>query len=236
MFRTIVYFIKLVVDLLKRNKKLKEAEKLEKQGRIKERDIMVRPIVQDWAKTLIYNTKSTVKVIGEENVPKDRSIVLIGNHQSYMDIPLLLGFVDTPLAFISKAEILKVPIISRAMIQMQCEFMERNNPRQSLQTILKAIENIKKGYSTVIFPEGTRSKGGPVIDFKPGSFKLAFKSGAPIVPITIDGTWRLYEDKKRINSGHINLTIHKPIETANLSKDEMHELPEKIREIVLSAL
>lgn len=236
MFRTLIYFFKLVWDLLKKNKDLKKAEKLEKHGRIKERDALVRPIVQDWAQKLIYNTKSTVEVIGSENVPKNQSIVLIGNHQSYMDIPLLLGFIDTPLAFISKAEILKVPIIARAMKQMQCEFMERNNPRQSLQTILKAIENIKNGYSTVIFPEGTRSKGGPVIDFKPGSFKLAFKSGAPIVPISIDGTWRLYEDKKRINAGHIRLTIHKPIETSKLTKEEMHELPEKIRDIILAAL
>ena len=89
----------------------------------------------------------------------------------------------------------------------------------------------------VIFPEGTRSKGGPHHEFKPGSFKLAFMSGAPIVPVTIDGTWRIYEGQKKVKKGqHVRLIIHDPIETAGLSKEEQSKIPEMVEKIVCEPL
>ena len=100
----------------------------------------------------------------------------------------------------------------------------------------EAVENVRKGYSLVIFPEGTRSKGGPIKEFKAGSFKLAFKSGVPIVPVTIDGTWKLFEEKKRLQPAEITLTIHPAIPTAGLSKEELTLIPPKVQEIVARGL
>ena len=235
--KTLWMLIKVFFNLLSYNKQLKQAKKLDKLGKIAERDAMIVPLVANWARTMIsYTGKDTkVTVHGEENLPKDGVCVFVGNHQSYFDIPVLLGYVNTPKAFISKAEILKVPLLSSWMKLMQCTFMVRNSPRQSLQAMNEAIENVKKGYSLVIFPEGHRSKGGPMLDFKPGSFKLAFKSQAPIVPFTIDGTYKLYEDHG-IDSGEVTITLHPPISTANLSREEQAEIPSKVQNIVASAL
>ena len=98
---------------------------------------------------------------GQENIPQDTAVVLIGNHQSYLDIPVLMGYVNKPIAFIAKSEILKVPVLSKAMKLMQCTFLVRTDMKQSVKAMAEAVETIKKGYSMVIFPEGTRSKGGP---------------------------------------------------------------------------
>ena len=192
--------------------------------------------VGNWARYVIRIAGGTVEVVGQELIPADTAVVFIGNHQGNMDIPLLLGFIDKPKAFISKIEILKVPILSGWMKLMQCTFMDRKDMRQSVRAMHEAVETVKKGYSLVIFPEGTRSKGGPVGEFKAGSFKLALKSGVPIVPLTIDGSWRLLEEKGRLQDAKIKVTIHPAISTANLTREESAALPEKVREIIMSSI
>lgn len=236
MFRTIVCVIRFIVYLVFRNHQLNKAVKLDRQGKIAERDSLTNDIVRKWARFVVSLTKSDVEVRGEENIPQDTAVVLIGNHQSYLDIPVLMGYVNKPIAFIAKSEILKVPVLSKAMKLMQCTFLVRTDMRQSVKAMAEAVETIKKGYSMVIFPEGTRSKGGPVIDFKAGSFKLAYKSGVPILPVTIDGTFRLFEEKNKVQSGKVIITVHPPVPTAKLTKEEQGLIPDKIRSIVLSAL
>ena len=177
MFKTLRTLFKIIVYLFRSRKELKIAQKLDKEGNLVERDKIVDTKVPDWAKFCIDATGSSVNVKGEELIPTDRAVVFIANHQGNMDIPTLLGFIKKPKAFVSKIEILKVPILSKWMALMQCTFLDRKNMRQSVQAMAEAVETIKKGYSLVIFPEGTRSKGGPVKEFKAGSFKLAFKSG-----------------------------------------------------------
>jgi len=224
------------VYLVFRNHQLNKAVKFDRQGKIAERDALTNDIVRNWARFVVGLTKSDVEVRGQENIPQDTAVVLIGNHQSYLDIPVLMGYVNKPIAFIAKSEILKVPVLSKAMKLMQCTFLVRTDMRQSVKAMAEAVETIKKGYSMVIFPEGTRSKGGPVIDFKAGSFKLAYKSGVPILPVTIDGTFRLFEEKNKVQSGKVIITVHPPVPTAGLTKDDQAQIPEKVRSIVLSAL
>lgn len=236
MFRTMVCVIRFIVYLVFRNHQLNKAVKFDRQGKIAERDSLTNDIVRKWARFVVSLTKSDVEVRGEENIPQDTAVVLIGNHQSYLDIPVLMGYVNKPIAFIAKSEILKVPVLSKAMKLMQCTFLVRTDMRQSVKAMAEAVETIKKGYSMVIFPEGTRSKGGPVIDFKAGSFKLAYKSGVPILPVTIDGTFRLFEEKNKVQSGKVIITVHPPVPTAGLTKDDQAQIPEKVRSIVLSAL
>ena len=210
MFRTIRVIFKVIVYMFKKQKLLKEINKIEKAGNEQEVKEKIAPLVIDWAKYCVDATGAQVEVTGIENVPTDRSVVYIGNHQGIFDIPLLLGYIPYQKAFIAKIEILKIPMISDWMKLMKCVFLDRKNPRQSVEAMHQGMENVKNGYSMVIFPEGTRNKGGPVKEFKPGSFKLAFQSEADIVPVTIDGTWKIY--------------------------DELREIPAQVQKIVESAL
>ena len=236
MFRTLSVLFKVIVYMFKKQKALKAINKLEKEGKEQEVRELTVPLVVDWAKYCIDVTGAQVEVVGLENVPADKSVVYIGNHQGIFDIPLLLGYIPYQKSFISKIEILKIPMISDWMKLMKCVFLDRKNPRQSIQAMHQGMENVKNGYSMVIFPEGTRSKGGPVVEFKPGSFKLAFQSGADIVPVTIDGTWKIYEENKKIKPASIKLTIHPVVKTEGLSKDELREIPAQVQKTVESAL
>jgi 1-acyl-sn-glycerol-3-phosphate acyltransferase len=236
MFRTIRVIFKVIVYMFKKQKLLKEINKIEKAGNEQEVKEKIAPLVIDWAKYCVDATGTQVEVTGIENVPTDRSVVYIGNHQGIFDIPLLLGYIPYQKAFIAKIEILKIPMLSDWMKLMKCVFLARKSPRQSVEAMHQGIENVKNGYSMVIFPEGTRSKGGPVKEFKPGSFKLAFQAEADIVPVTIDGTWKIYEEHKKINPAKIKLTIHPAVKTEGLNKDELREIPAQVQKIVESAL
>ncbi len=236
MFRTIIAVVKLVAFMLGKIGLLRKAQRLDREGKILERDALVNSIVPLWARYVFEITKSDVEVEGLEKLPKDRAVVFIANHQGLMDIPLLYGYTGKPMAFVAKIELSKIPLLSSWMKLLQCTFIDRKSMRASLQAINDAAANVSKGYSQMIFPEGTRSKGKPHIEFKPGSFKLAFKSKAPVVPVTIDGTWRIYEEKNRVMPAHVKMVIHDPIETENLTKEEVQELPAKVEKIVCSRL
>ena len=104
------------------------------------------------------------------------------------------------------------------------------------RALMDATRLVKSGVSMTIFPEGTRSKGGPVKEFKGGAFRAATSAKVPVVPVTIDGSFHLLEERYRIHSGTVHVTIHKPIETAGMSRQEVRELPERVREEILSVM
>lgn len=232
-------FFKVAGYLIKSQKLEKQCFKLEKEGKIAERNEIVNREVPKWARFMISVmgcNSSPINVQGLEKIPKDRAVVFISNHQGYCDIPLILGYSEKTTGFISKAEVLKVPILSKWMQLMECTFLQRNSPHQSVKAMARAVEKVKEGYSMVIFPEGHRSRSSEMKDFHPGSFKLAFRSGAPIVPITLDGTYHLFEEKRRPQKAELTLIFHDPIETEGLSKEELSAIPDKVHEIIKAAL
>ena len=114
-------------------------------------------------------------VIGKDNVPKDEPVLYISNHRSFFDIPLTYVNLPTLTGFMAKKEIAKVPFLRTWMGFLQCLFLDRKDIRQGLKTILKAIDQVKAGYSIFISPEGTRSQGKEMLPFKEGSFKVSEK-------------------------------------------------------------
>lgn len=236
MIRTIIAVILFFAYLLFLAPLLLWTRYLDRKGRIADRDRIVTREVGKWARFVIRLAGGTVMVHGLENVPRNTPVVFIGNHQSYLDIPILLGFIDVKKAFIAKIELLSIPGLAGWMKLMQCTFLDRKNMRQSVQAIQEAVQTVRDGHPLVIFPEGTRSRGNTVEEFKAGSFKLALQAGVPIVPFTLDGSWRLFEEKGKIQNSHVRLTIHPPIPTADLSREEAAALPAKVRDVVISAM
>lgn len=223
-FRTACY-------LIKHQNIKRKCLRLEKKGEIAERDKLVRQYVPGWATymiDLVGGKETVVNIKGTENIPKDGSVVFVANHQSYLDIPLIISSSRMVMGFIAKYDLLKIPLLSGWMKLMQCVFLKRKSPHQSVQAMTKAVDTIKKGYSLVIFPEGHRSRCDQIKQFHHGSFKLAFRSEVPIVPVTIDGSFHLYEEHKKPMPGTINITFHPPVKTAGLTKEQKDKIPDEV--------
>ncbi|MDQ7092523.1 lysophospholipid acyltransferase family protein [Desulfosporosinus sp. PR] len=228
MIRTILWFIYFGLYLLAIEPSLLRINHLAKKGHLSERDRLTAQISRNWARSLLKFAGVKVTITGEEKIPPG-PVLFVSNHQGNFDIPLLLGYINKPKAFIAKIELLKIPFIRTWMTHMQCVFMDRSDIRQSLKVINQAADHLKKGYSMVIFPEGTRSKGEALGEFKPGSLKLGLKAGVPIVPVTIRGSYKIMEQNRFIiKPAHVEIIISDPILTFGLTKEQASELPEKV--------
>ena len=237
MLRTILFYPGIILSLIIAPLALIKIKYLEHKGKDKERTEAIFKITSFWAKYVMWLSGAKVKVFGEENIPKDEAVLFVGNHQSNFDIPLIMSSIKVPKGFIAKKELEKWPGISMWMKYIRCVFMDRSNIRKSAEAIVQGIQTLKSGYSMVIFPEGTRSKGKPVAEFKAGSFKLSLKSKVKIIPFTINGSYKLLEaNGGKIKACPVEIYIHKPIDTTKLSKEEISELHTTVRNIVVSDL
>ena len=237
MFRSLYFYPLAILAAFIAQLGLFKAHYLERKNRTEDRTLLLYKITHWWANFVLKLSGCKVHVEGLENIPKDRAALFVANHQSNFDIPLLMSVIDTPKGFIAKKELENIPLLSKWMKYIQCVFMDRNNLRQSAESIVKGINILKSGYSMVIFPEGTRSKGGQHSDFKAGSFKLATKSKSLIVPVTIDGTYKVLEESNnKIKASNLKVIIHKPIDPTTLSKDQLNSLHEDVQNIVFNSL
>lgn len=223
-----------MINTLFRKRKIEKVRKLKGD---KEAEKLVNECVYDWAKYLVDNVGIDINVKGLENLPKGNCLY-VANHQSLFDIPVLLVAIGKPMGFIAKKEMENLAIISSWMKAIHCVFMDRANVREAVKAINQGIKNLNDGYSMVIFPEGTRSKGPKVGEFKKGSMKLATKSKVPVVPITIDGTYKAREgnEKNKIKPAKVNIIINKPIYMDELTKEQQGSLAQDIREIIKSQI
>ena len=187
------------------------------------KDISSLRIVQWGFKVILKMTGVTTTVIGEENVP-DEPVLFIGNHRSYFDILLTYSRCRRLTGYVAKKEMEKIPLLSTWMKNLFCLFLDRDNMREGLKTILQAIDYVKNGISICIFPEGTRNKNEDELDMLPfheGSFKIATKTNCPIIPMAISGSADIWESHfPRIKKTHVILEYGKPIYVDQLEKED----------------
>jgi len=230
MLRTIVWFIYFWIYQLALIPKYFYFKNMSKKTELRESfDAKVDKEAKRWARSLVKLAGGDITVIGEEKIPADQAVVFVANHQGNFDIPVLLGYIKKPKAFIAKKEAKKMPMIGDWMKFMNCVFMDRSNPREALKAINEGAQNVKDGYSLVIFPEGTRSPDGKLKEFKQGSLKLALKAKAPIVPVAISGTFDMMQKGKRIiRPAKVEVRIGDPIFTDELTGHESKMIMERV--------
>lgn len=206
-----------------------------KKGRRSQVQDQIERMVSRWAGRLLRLAGARIEVTGQENIPQETA-VFVANHQGNFDIPIVLTQTGRPRPLMAKKSLEKIPGIHGWMNLLQCVFLDRKDEKQALRALMDSTKLVRAGNSMTIFPEGTRSKGGPVKEFKGGAFRIATSAKVPVVPITIEGTYHLLEERGRIHPGTVRVTIHKPIPTAGMSRQEVRELPERVRQEILSAM
>ncbi len=192
-------------------------------------------IMQSFCRGMIKASGSELIVMGEENLPSEPGNLYVSNHRGFYDPMAIAAVVNDPCIFIGKNGISKMPIIRTWFTAIGSIYITREDARQALEVIKKGTEELKNHQSLVIYPEGTRSKTGELGEFKGGSFKLAFNSGATIVPVAIKNTECIFENNKfpnMIKSAIVYVNIGKPISVQDLSRAEQKALPKKVEEYV----
>lgn len=187
-----------------------------------------KTVARLWARHLLWLGRIDVEVRGLENYPRRAArLCVVSNHQGYADILLLEAHLPEIGGFVAKRELRWVPIMSTWMRIFRCVFIDRRSVRRGGRAIERAVRHVESGYPMLIFPEGTRSRSSRMGSFKAGSLKLAVDSKATIVPVTLQGTYRVYEERGRLRPAATEMIIHPPVsyrEYRHLRRGELAHL------------
>ena len=228
--RTIIWFLYFWLYLIVVLPEYWRVCRMEKRGETERHDRLVRKHVQNWAGRLLRLAGAEITTTGRENIPEG-PVVFVANHQGYFDIPLMLTQLDKPNPIVAKKEIMKLPMIRGWMEQLRCVFLDREDPRKSMESLKSAQELLGKGYSVTIFPEGTRNSGGELGELKAGAIRVATRAHVPVVPVCIDGSYKLMKKGSLwIHPAKVKIRILPAISTEGMSREEIRALPEQLRE------
>ncbi len=231
--RNIPAAIKLLKDVKYFNKNKNKIDSARSSGNYEEERKWILDSTSTFGKMIVEQFGCDLHVYGAENIPDKGPVVFMSNHQGYADIPICFAVFDKfQIGFIAKKYLEKAPLIGDWMPRTRSVFIENDEPRRALRAINEGIKFINEGFSFVICPEGTRSKGPEMGPFMKGAIKLATKPGVPLIPVSINGTYRMFEETGKARGARISVIVHEPIETANIDRQEEKGLIDKVEQII----
>jgi 1-acyl-sn-glycerol-3-phosphate acyltransferase len=173
---------------------------------------MTRRFATFWGTRLCRFCDIEVTVRGGSAVAWDKPLIVMANHQSFLDIPVLYAALPVPFGMLAKKELFRLPIFNSAMRALRCVPIDRGSRRQSFESLRRAAEMVQGGNSIVVFPEGTRSADGAIHHLKKGPFYLAELAGVPVVPVAIRGTSHsLPKNGVLVRRGRVEVSIGAPL-------------------------
>jgi len=192
----------------------------------------IKWVTSRWSKFTLFTAGVKVRASGLENIQGNNSgYVLIANHESNFDILILISTLPFSPAFIAKAELMRFPFIRSWMKAMECLSIDRGNPREARRKIAGRIN--KKGMNEIVlFPEGTRNRGRGMRKFKTGSLKLIFHNKNEILPVTINGTYKAYEEINRIRPAEVKLKFHPVIKTSEYKPKDFPKFLDDLQKVI----
>jgi 1-acyl-sn-glycerol-3-phosphate acyltransferase len=182
-----------------------------------------------WSRSVLWLLLIPIKVTGQENVDSKQSYVFVANHQSFLDVFAVYGWLPNNFKWLMKKEIRKVPFVGTACAVAGHIFVDRSNPRAALQSMDHIKKELVDGISTVIFPEGTRTKTGEMGRFKQGAFKIAMDMGLPVVPLSLGGFFKAMPSGQAFANPRARVSLHigKPIDISQFN--DINEAMEYLR-------
>ncbi len=194
-------------------------------------------IAARWARILAGMTLVRVEIDGLEHIDPDRSYVVVANHQSQFDIPLIYGYCGLDLRWVMKAELRKLPFVSAGCRAIGHIFIDRSDPEQAREAINQAVARLRQGTGLLFFPEGTRSRSGHLLPFKKGAFRVAIDQQMDILPMTVIGTRDvLPADSLRVRPGTVRLKIHPSVSTQDCSVADLDHIRMQVTRTIAAAL
>ncbi|MDR0853537.1 MAG: 1-acyl-sn-glycerol-3-phosphate acyltransferase [Clostridiales Family XIII bacterium] len=188
-----------------------------------------------WGSRIVKHYGVTLEVSGETALPAG-PVLFVSNHEAYGDIVMFTAAItNKQFGFIAKGALGKLPLFGKWILRIRSLFLKRDDARETLRVFKIGDEYLEEGFSLVIFPEGTRRLGNPPKPFNRGSFKLATRAEVPIVPVSISGTYDLYEKNGYPSPGVVKFHIHPAVATTGLRGSES-KLCEQVENTIKSKL
>lgn len=176
-------------------------------------DDRVRELTKLWAAGLCKRAELDVEVFGGDDLDWSEPVIVMANHQSYLDVLALYRALPRPFGIIAKKVLFKVPAFGGVMRALGCVPVDRANRSDAVESLREAVRQIQAGSTIAVFPEGTRSDGRRIAKLKKGPFYLAQEAGVPLVPVGIRGTAKLMpRANTALYSGHIEVHMGRPID------------------------
>lgn len=183
-----------------------------------------------WARLILVAGGIRVRVEGRERVPRGRPVVFMSNHESWLDIPVLLAAIPVQVRFLAKKSLFSIPIFGWAISAMGFIPVDRENRRTAVKSFEEAAARIRAGRSVLVFPEETRTSDGRLLPFQRGGFLIALKAGLPIVPVGLEGPRRcMPKHTYLLRPGRITVRFGDPISTQGHGVTEKTALMELAR-------
>lgn len=229
--KTVSFFTKFFIyGYFKAMPQLKKELAKREGEEIPNRDGCVGEIAYQWSEYSLNDAGVKITVKGKEKIPTDRPVLFVPNHQSYADIPVLLyALRGYPFGFVIRYTMAALPLIKNFVPHLGCVVIKQEDIRQSIGALNKTAEQLKSGFSMLIFPEGRREFTNTPKPFKNGAFKIVQKCGATIVPIYLHNSHLIFEaNGMNVGSPDVTVTILDPIETAEMSRADIKVLNEKV--------
>ena len=186
-----------------------------------------------WSRSVLWLLLVPIKVTGCENVDSNQSYVFVANHQSFLDVFAVYGWLPNNFKWLMKKELRKIPFVGTACAVAGHIFVDRSNPRAAMESLTYIKAQLHDGISTVIFPEGTRTKTGEMGRFKQGAFKIAMDMNLPVVPISLSGFFDAMPRNKFYVKPFSRVALHigKPIDISQFNdiNEAMTELHTQVK-------
>ncbi len=183
-----------------------------------------------WSKDNLWLSRARVEIEGLENLDRARPQVFVANHSGLHDILSLSAHLPIQFRWVAKKSLFSVPFMGWHMGRSGYIAIDRDDPRAAARSIIEAARIIRGGVHAIAFPEGTRSRTGDLGRFRSGAFALALRTGVPLVPITLEGSYRVIMPKTlQVNPGTIiRIKIGRPIDLSSYSRGDKHRLMEDV--------
>lgn len=187
-----------------------------------------------WSRVLVEQAGIELQVNGLGRLPGDEAFVIMSNHQSHYDIPVMYQALRRRVRMVAKSELFKIPVFGRAMRAAGFVEIDRKNRTQAIQSLEHAKAALEQGTSIWIAPEGTRGPGDRLLSFKQGGFHVALSTGARILPVSIDGTARvLAAHGRHVREGvRVRVTVSEPIASADYGEERREALVAAVRSAI----
>jgi 1-acyl-sn-glycerol-3-phosphate acyltransferase len=204
-------------------------------GLLGRREAWVPGLVRRWGRALTLVCGVRLEVEGAHRLDPSCSYVLAGNHQSALDIPVLMVALPNHFGFLAKKELFHIPVFGRLMRLTGQVPVDRGEARAAVGSLREAARRLEQGHSILVFPEGTRSQTEQMLPFKSGAFQLALHSGRPVVPVAISGTRAVLPPGRWLlqGAGRVRVSVGEPIEVAGRRRQEVSR---QVRERLEAAL